>query len=151
MPVADDRIDMCRTGPPCNATAGKAGNETMDTPALPAVLTGAPSPAFPVRKTGAAVRFSLRFHAGMVRREASGARCEPATGDVRSAQARLTPVGPVANTLAIPVPCRPQPGSTQEHSIQEQESGRKLRACTLPQARPCTRAIFPLFFPCFFP
>ncbi len=32
MPVADDRIDMCRTGPPCNATAGKAGNETMDTP-----------------------------------------------------------------------------------------------------------------------
>ncbi len=25
MPVADDRIDMCRTGPPCNATAGKAG------------------------------------------------------------------------------------------------------------------------------
>ncbi len=90
MPVADDRIDMCRTGPPCNATAGKAGNDTMDSPALPAVLTRAPSPAFPVRKTGAAVRFSLRFYAGMVRREASGARCEPAAGDVRSAQARLT-------------------------------------------------------------
>ncbi len=36
MPVADDRIDMCRTGPPCNATAGKAGNDTMDSPALPA-------------------------------------------------------------------------------------------------------------------
>ncbi len=82
----------------------------MDSPALPAVLTGAPSPAFPVRKTGAAVRFSLRFHAGMVRREASGARCEPATGDVRSAQARLTPVGPVADTLAIPVPCPPTAG-----------------------------------------
>ncbi len=60
----------------------------MDSPALPAVLTGAPSPAFPVRKT--AGRFSLRFYAGMARREASGARCEPATGDVRSAQARLT-------------------------------------------------------------
>ena len=39
MPVADHRIDMCRTGPPCNATAGKAGNDTMDSPALPAVLT----------------------------------------------------------------------------------------------------------------
>ena len=74
MPVADDRIDMCRTGPPSNATAGKAGNDTMDGPALPAVLTGALVPAFPVRKTGAAVRFSLRFYAGMVRREASGAR-----------------------------------------------------------------------------
>ncbi len=80
MPVADDRIDMCRTGPPCNATAGKAGNDTMDSPALPAVLTG----------------------------------------------------------------------STQEHSIQEQESGRKLRACTLPQTGSCTRAISPLFFPLFF-
>ena len=112
MPVADHRIDMCRTGPPCNATAGKAGNDTMDSPALHSVLTGALSPAFPVVKTGAAVRFSLRFYAGMVR--------------------------------------RPQAGSTQEHSIQEQESGRKLRACTLPQIRPqtgsCTRAIFPLFF-----
>ena len=58
----------------------------MDSPALPAVLTGALSPAFPVVKTGAAVRFSLRFYAGMARREANGARCEPATGDVRSAQ-----------------------------------------------------------------
>ncbi len=110
MPVADDRIDMCRTGPPCNATAGKAGNDTTDSPALPAVLTGALVPAFPVRKTGAAVRFSLRFYAGMVRREASGARCEPATGDVRPAQARLTPVGPVANTLAIPVSRPPTAG-----------------------------------------
>ena len=116
MPVADHRIDMCRTGPPCNATAGKAGNDTMDSPALHSDLTGALVPAFPVRKTGTAVRFSLWFYAGMVR--------------------------------------RPQVRSTQEHSIQEQESGRKLRACTLPQIRPqtgsCTRAIFPLFFPCFF-
>ncbi len=102
MPVADHRIDMSRTGPPCNATAGKAGNDTMDSPAL----TGALS--FPVRKT--AGRFSLRFYAGMVRREASGARCEPATGDVRSAQAQLTPVGPLASTLAIPVPCPPTAG-----------------------------------------
>ena len=86
MPVADHRIDMCRTGPPCNATAGKAGNDTMDSPALHSDLTGALVPAFPVRKTGAAVRFSLRFYAGMARREANGARCEPATGDVRSAQ-----------------------------------------------------------------
>ena len=113
MPVADHRIDMCRTGPPCNATAGKAGNDTMDSPALHSDLTGALVPAFPVRKTGTAVRFSLWFYAGMVR--------------------------------------RPQVRSTQEHSIQEQESGRKLRACTLPQIRPqtgsCTRAIFPLFFP----
>ena len=46
MPVADHWIDMCRTGPPCNATASKAGNDTMDSPALPAVLTGALSPAF---------------------------------------------------------------------------------------------------------
>ncbi len=29
----------------------------MDSPALPAVLTDALSPAFPVRKTGTAVRF----------------------------------------------------------------------------------------------
>ena len=58
----------------------------MGSPALPGVLTGALFPAFPVRKTGAAVRFSLQFYAGMVRREASGARCEPAVGDVRSAQ-----------------------------------------------------------------
>ncbi len=36
MPVPDDRIDMYRTAPPCNATAGKAGNDTMDSPALPA-------------------------------------------------------------------------------------------------------------------
>ena len=78
MPVADHRIDMCRTGPPCNATAGKAGNDTMDSPALHSDLTGALVPAFPVRKTGAAVRFSLRFYAGMARREANGARCEPA-------------------------------------------------------------------------
>ncbi len=54
MPVADDRIDMCRTGPPCNATAGKAGTDTMDSPALPAVLTGALVPAFPAVKTGTA-------------------------------------------------------------------------------------------------
>ena len=92
MPVADHRIDMCRTGPPCkrhlrgHRKEGKAGNDTSNSPALPAVLTGAPSPAFPVVKTGAAVRFSLRFYAGMVRREANGARCEPAVGDVRSAQ-----------------------------------------------------------------
>ncbi len=33
MPVADHRIDMCRTGPPCNATAGKAGNDTSNSPA----------------------------------------------------------------------------------------------------------------------
>ena len=35
----------------------------MDSPALPADLTGALSPAFPVVKTGTAVRFSLRFYA----------------------------------------------------------------------------------------
>ena len=74
MPVADHRIDMCRTGPPCNATAGKAGNDTMDSPALPAVLTGALVPAFPVVKTGTAVRFSLWFYAGMVRRERQAGR-----------------------------------------------------------------------------
>ncbi len=148
MPVADDRIDMCRTGPPCNATAGKAGYDTMDSPALPAVLTGAPSPAFPVGKTGAAVRFSLRSYAGMVRREASGARCEPATGDVRSAQARLT-AGRAGcrhpgNTRSLPADRRPVPHRNIPY--REQESGRKLRACTLPQTGPCTRAIFPLFF-----
>ncbi len=49
MPVADDRIDMCRTGPPCNATAGKAGNDTMDSPALPADRRPVPHRNIPYR------------------------------------------------------------------------------------------------------
>ena len=77
--------------PPARPPQGRQGRERhLEQPCLPAVLTGALSPAFPVVKTGAAVRFSLRFYAGMVRREANGARCEPAVGDARSAQAQRT-------------------------------------------------------------
>ena len=147
MPVADHRIDMCRTGPPCNATAGKAGNDTMDSPALPAVLTGAPSPAFPVRKT--AGRFSLRFYARMLRRERQAGRgANGAVGEVRSRTgAADSRSGRLPTPWQYPFPARrPQVRSTQEHSKQEQESGRKLRACTLPQTGSCTRAIFSLFF-----
>ncbi len=72
MSVADDRIDMCRTGPPCNATceatAGKAGYDTTDSPALPAVLTGALVPAFPVgrpaRRSGSVCGFMQGWSAG---------------------------------------------------------------------------------------
>ncbi len=149
MPVADDRIDMCRTGPPCEATAGKAGNDTMDSPALPAVLTGAPS--FPVRKT--AGRFSPRFYAGMVRREASGARCEPAAGDVRSAQARLT-AGRAGcqhpgNTRSLPADRRPVPHRNIPYRNRSPAGNCGPAHCH--RQVPVPGQFSPAFFPCFFP
>ncbi len=50
MPVADDRIDMCRTGPPCNATCeARPRNDTMDSPALPADRRPVPHRNIPYR------------------------------------------------------------------------------------------------------
>ena len=115
---------MRRTGPPCNATAGKVGNDTMDSPALPADLTGALVPAFPVRKTGTAVRFSQRFYAGMVRREANGARCEPATGDVRSHTGAADSRSGRERHLEQPCPARrPQVRSTRETGVRQEIAG----------------------------
>ena len=97
----------------------------MDSAALhPAVLTGALVPAFPVRKTGAAVRSGLRFHAGMVRREASGTRCEPVAGDVRSARAQLTADRGRLPPWQYPFPARrPQVRSTRETGVRQEIEG----------------------------
>ncbi len=104
----------------------------MDSPALPAVLTALRfRSGRPARRSGSVCGFMQGWSAG----RQAGRGVNGAAGDVRSAQARLT---------------AGRAGSTQEHSTQEQESGRKLRACTLPQTGSCTRAIFPLFFPLFF-
>ena len=81
-------------------------------------------PAFPVRKTGAAVRSGLRFHAGMVRREASGARCEPVVGDVRSAQTQLTADRGLLPPWQYPFPARrPQVRSTRETGVRQEIAG----------------------------
>ena len=74
-------------------------------------------PAFPVRS-------GLRFHAGMVRREASGARCEPAVGDVRSARAQLTADRGRLPPWQYPFPARrPQVRSTRETGVRQEIAG----------------------------
>ena len=101
-------------------------------------------PAFPVRKTGPAVRSGLRFHAGMVRREASGARCEPAVGDVRSARAQLTADQGRLPPWQYPFPARrPQAGSTRETGVRQEIAG--LHPATETARHPGN--FFPVFCP----
>ena len=105
-------------------------------------------PAFPVRKTGAAVRSGLRFHAGMVRREASGARCEPAVGDVRSARAQLTADQGRLPPWQYPFPARrPQAGSTRETGVRQEIAGLHTATDTATGTSLYPGNFSPAFFP----
>ena len=92
----------------------------------------------PARRSG------LRFHAGMVRREASGARCEPAVGDVRSARAQLTADQGRLPPWQYPFPARrPQAGSTRETGVRQEIAG--LHPATETARHPGN--FFPVFCP----
>ena len=141
------RRDALRSCPQSGDRAAAAGCPRALKPR--ALRAEVPRPFCGSGPAGRGVDQGTRFYrSGPVRREASGARCEPAVGDVRSARAQLTAdPGPVA-TLAIPVPCPPTAG--RFHTGNGSPAGNCGPA---PCHRYCHRHV-PVpgqFFPCFFP
>ena len=117
------RRDALRSCPHSGDRAAAAGCPRALKPRAPRAEV--PHPFCGSGPAGRGVDQGTRFYpSGPVRREASGARCEPAVGDVRSARAQLTADRGRLSPWQYPFPARrPQAGSTRETGVRQEIAG----------------------------
>ena len=117
------RRDALRSCPHSGDRAAAAGCPRALKPR--ALRAEVPHPFCGSGPAGRGVDQGTRFYrSGPVRREASGARCEPAAGDVRSARAQLTADRGRLPPWQYPFPARrPQAGSTRKTGVRQEIAG----------------------------